>query len=144
MLDFFKNKKKRRLAGTQVVEDFATYPIKFRTSYGGCRPTDYIETIKMRDLEDTLYKEIDEIMKCGLIDEYTNPNIFDSMITAYYKQIENEIERQYISFSDVIQSIRNVAKEELYYGKKQEEVLNEIITDENKKGKSYLYVELEK
>lgn len=142
MLDFFIKKKKKRLAGTQVIEDFAVYPIRFRTSYGGCRPTEYIETEKMRYLEETLYKEIEEIIKSGLIDEYTNPNIFDLMIESYYKQIENEIERQYISFSDVIQSIRNVAQEELYYGKKEEEVLNIIIADKN--GKDDLYIEMEK
>lgn len=149
MFEFFKKKEKKRLSGTQVIEDFSVSPIPFRTGYGGCRPVDYMETAKMRELEAALYKEIDEVMSCGLVDEYTNPQIFDTIIAAYYKQIENEIERQYISFSDVIQSIRNVAQEELYRGRREEEILNEVIADSGKKGKDFkkgedLYVEIEK
>lgn len=147
MFGFFK--KKKRLVGTQVVEDFSVSPIPFRTGYGGCRPVDYRQTAKMRELETELYKKIDEVISCGLIDEYTNPQVFDTIITAYCKQMENEIERQYISFSDVIQSIKNVAQEELHRGKREEEILNETIADTGKKGKDFkkgedLYVEIEK
>lgn len=149
MFESFKKKEKKRLSGTQVIEDFSVSPIPFRTGYGGCCPVDYMQTAKMRELETDLYKKIDEVINCGLIDEYTNPQIFDTIIAAYYKQIENEIERQYISFSDVIQSIRNVAQEELYQGKREEEILNEAIEDAGKKSKDFkkgedLYVEIEK
>lgn len=146
MFNIFKKKNNRRLAGTEVVEKFDTRPIPYRTRYGGSRPTDYKETRKMTKLYKAALSDLESVISQGLVDEYSDPKMFEAIVDAYYKQVENEVERQYITFSEVIYSIRNVAKEELHRGKRVEEILKAAIkVNENiEKGKGDSYVEIEK
>lgn len=112
----FGKKKKERISSQMLHEGSIISPIPFRTCHGGSRPTDYSTTREMRECYQKPLEIVQELIDQGLTDLYSDPDMFDTLIDAYFQKCHNSIEKQSNTFLHVIESIRSVEESSLFLG----------------------------
>lgn len=135
LFDWIKKKLGRKNAGKAVEANNNIRPIPFRTPYGGACPVHYTMPLGMEKIPRQLRKEVDLLIKKGMIDEYSDVNMFDELMKSYYTLCYNGVEKQAISHKHVIESIRStqqsaMLKNQHYYNTAIEELEKEEDVEE--------------
>lgn len=97
--------KKKQGSGRIIVEETQTMPIVYRTSQAGARPVDYQLSRNMKKILNRMEHDINKLINEGVIDYYTDLNIFDSLIDSYHQLLINDVERQGVKHKMAVHSI---------------------------------------
>lgn len=115
----FGKRNGERISSTQRYEASATKPLIFRTEHGGSVPCGYVITPELIEAQTKPLKFMNQMIHKGLIDEFSDPDILNNMVDAYYQKAFNAVEEAGIARDEVAKNIIMLAKEELYIEQSQ-------------------------
>lgn len=122
---FRKNKEDDgRVSSVERYERKTTRPIIFMTEHGGSHPLEYdMNTYKATLMKEESLTYLQEAIKSGCIDEYSDLSIFYDMVRKRSIIVENELRNQNIIRKDVGNNIKIVTRETLCQVERKENQL---------------------
>lgn len=117
-----------RVSSIERYETSVRRPLHFLTEYGGSNPLGYnTDTEESKLAETEPVGLLKQAIDAGIIDEYSDLDLFFEITDEYYKKLDNNIKRQTISRKDVGEILVMQANQGMCIRKEKNDTLQAMV-----------------